>query len=156
MKLELKHLAPYLPYGLKAIYYFENEENEIVEITGTSLFSNELHYQLRFKDGKTIGLFKDDFKPILRPLSDLTKEIDHNGESFVPFEKIKNYHTDYFCDTDFENYILDRVKNPDFWACVIFLPSGLVDLLLKWHFDVFGLIPKGLAINKNILKTESI
>lgn len=126
MELELKHLAPYFHYGLKAIYNFDNEENEIVSITGASLFSNEMHYQLMFKDGKTIGLFKDDFKPILRPLSDLTKDIV--SESII--EEV------------------NRCSSNDIKVC---LSYKQIDFLISLHFDVFGLIEKGLAIDKTSL-----
>jgi hypothetical protein len=29
---------------------------------------------------------------------------------------------------------------------------GFIELLLRWHFDVFGLIEKGLAISKHDVK----
>ena len=29
---------------------------------------------------------------------------------------------------------------------------SLFELLFKWHFDVFGLIPRGLAIDKSTVK----
>ena len=34
-------------------------------------------------------------------------------------------------------------------------PYGMIDLLCKWHFDVFGLIPKGLAVDINSINIPS-
>ena len=72
--------------------------------------------------------------PIFRNLAtDLTREITHNGETFVPFEKIKNNHIDFFVDTDFEDYILDRVGEK-LWLIIPFLPYGIIQILHSWHF----------------------
>ena len=63
-KLELEHLAPYLPYGLK---YIDDDVDKIVELhnldTGIGL--------VNFGWGDAKNLYE--IKPILRPLSDLTK-----------------------------------------------------------------------------------
>ena len=67
MKLELKHLAGYLPYGLK---YKDIPKG----------FDG-----IRELDIKTFDWCLENGKPILRPLSDLTKEIEVNGEKFVPY-----------------------------------------------------------------------
>jgi hypothetical protein len=134
MKLELKHLAPYLPYGLKAI---DSDGN--IDIV-TCIDIEEI-------DGYEI-------KPILRPLSDLDKEITHNGESFVPLNKIfRSYYSDYgfdFCAiNNFEAWALDEDGHPTDETMT------LNDYLLffEWHFDVFGLIDNGLAIDINTLKS---
>ena len=69
MKLELKHLAPYLPYRLK-MRCIEDKTNHILTIAHQTY------------DLSTVGLYpilKGDFykkfKPILRPLSEF--EYDH-------------------------------------------------------------------------------
>lgn len=75
MKLEIKHLASYLPYELqvKTIIWQRNinEHIESVETFCTYLLDNMDSYV--------------EFKPILHPLSSLTKEIEINGEKFVPY-----------------------------------------------------------------------
>ena len=124
-KLELKHLAGYLPYGLVTNY------------------------------GKLIGIrnwvgwcgtFKTDFgennipisviKPILRPLSDLTKEIEVNGEKFVPQKKLTHLDLEWLINS---NDLILKTNYED------------VLKLLEWHFDIHGLIEQGLAIDKNTL-----
>lgn len=78
-KLTLEHLAPYLPYGLKIQ---PPDRSTILELHG---LCGDL---MIFKDpeesyGSIIGGIS---KPILRPMSDLIREI--NGR--IPFEEIAN------------------------------------------------------------------
>lgn len=76
---------------------------------------------------------------ILRPLSDLTKEIEHNGEKFVPHTKLggRPNLTDYDID-----YLSKKIN---------VMSYGLITQLIEWHFDVFGLIEKGEAIDINTI-----
>jgi hypothetical protein len=67
------------------------------------------------------------FKLHLRPLSSLTEEIDINGERFIPanwFGK-GNFNVESVLDNKFT----------------------IVQKLLEWHFDIYNLIEKGLAIS---------
>lgn len=120
MRLELKHLAPYLPYRLMVQYkpHF-SDDFKIKELCTTSV---------------AFSLHKQD-KPILRPLSDLTKEIEVNGEKFVPIEEFEK--AGYIFPLNEDNF-----HN---------LPFGIVNILLKWHFDIYGLIENDLAIDINTL-----
>ena len=135
MKLELKYLAAYLPYELKVLFehrpsfkshpnYFKTEK---LSASNISIIGK-----------KTYSLVSA--KPILRPLSDLTKEITHNGESFVPAGKMitHGFHNSFWYETDKFDYR--------------YLYSYDLDKLLEWHFDVFGLIGKGLAVDINTLQ----
>ena len=108
-KLELKHLAPYLPYGLK--FYWEDLKGNINK--PWSLTINSIDFALENQN-----------KPILRPLSDLI-----NNE----FEKELGHFT------------------PDFKFNLDDTEYKFIEKMLKLHFDVFGLIEKGLAIDKNKL-----
>jgi len=133
-KLELKHLAGYLPYGLKILYHNGNAKPYIEELVS-------LNTKL---SGRILGSEKH--KPILRPLSDLTKEIEVNGEKFVPIEKLKLlYNFEKRGNFELSMYIEDA------WirSCND-LPFDAINLLLEWHFDIYGLIPE-LAIDINTL-----
>ena len=124
-KLTIEHLAAYLPYRL----HFTNG-NEIVEMT---IFNSH------------DCLISDDFKPILRPLSDLTTEIEHNGEKFVPMKRLLKEVSDHYpqdCYNQDEQWIIN-----DGYRAIGEMPHRKVQKLLEWHFDVFGLIDKGLAID---------
>lgn len=129
MELELKHLAAYLPYGLKIQ---GQTHGEIQEMTGLNSGVVMINHNT-----KGWAIFFD-IKPILRPLSDIEKQIDHNGEKFVPMERLTNM--------AFVNYEMGLLT--------IDKDMSLKDYfkLLKWHFDVFGLIENGLAIDINTLK----
>ena len=124
-KLELKHLAAYLPYGLK-ILYFDNQR-KMNAGNGSSTHWIGITATLQ-RQGENC-------KPILRPLSDLTKEIEVGGERFVPVDKLKMTQLEFLLT-------FHRITLSD------------ANKLFEWHFDVFGLIDAGLAIDINNLKTE--
>ncbi len=137
MKLELKHLSPYLPYRLKGISYDEIE-NTLDTIIGLD------------EDEITTSIGKVEYhnlKPILHPLSDLTKEIEVNGERFVPIEKL------YYLDILHYDISLSEFINLDVVADHIFSNQfiKLYNKLCEWHFDIFGLIENNLAIDINTL-----
>ena len=172
MNLELKHLAPYLPYGLKYSVFNKKGKLDLLEI-GTNNIYNII-------TAVNKGVYGGEYKPILRPLSDLTKEIEVNGEKFVPLEILGQKHIEdgFFEDGSFgwgqstggddeQDYYLTVSNNEgfylvfDIWCghqdeggyCVDNenIPFPLVELFFKWHFDVFGLIEKGLAIDINTI-----
>lgn len=149
-KLTIKHLAPYLPYGLKAENTdSSNEEGKewmgIKTIIGmhdeTVMQSlNNFPYIIRFHVSK--------IKPILRPLSDLTKEIEVNGERFVPIihlKKLFNLRMYQFMDNKI--YSLNYGVFIDYTQ----LPYNVIQKLIEWHFNVFNL-PENLYVDINTLK----
>lgn len=170
--MKLEHLAPYLPYNLQARIedfkcdYVGREFDLIIGIHQWDR-SGKL-WSVLTEGGAKPSL--DKIKPILRPLSDLTKEIEHNGEKFVPMKKLKTggtnkdsvytvddwNGTNYVC-CDNENHELrfaektgfDRRYNSESRQIYAY---DLFQKLFEWHFDVFGLIEKGEAIDINIFK----
>jgi len=180
-KLTIKELAPYLPYGLKVQHtsFYEFGENivalDILEslCTDCATFEMSKHYYLTdIEDNEC------EIKPILRPLSDLTKEIEHNGEKFVPilvlasFLGLKNlgrYDTDGVIEYGYEQkfhddsqrYVVDYFKDgqlgiwydtKDGLPIDTYSSLSVINKLLEWHFDIFGLIDKALAIDINTIK----
>lgn len=152
--MKLEHLAPYLPYGLKSYTLYDGHVL-VRDITVNNVMA--------FVDGDINS------KPILRPLSDLTKEIEHNGEKFVPMKKLKTggtngnsvytaedwNGTNYVC-FDNENHELRFSQKTGFdrrYNCESrqIYAYDLFQKLFEWHFDVFGLIEKGEAIDINTL-----
>lgn len=162
-KLELKHLAPYLPYGLKVEFDYETLIGELKSLCSfrntCSLMFRTLWDDIHF----------DEIKPIHRPLSDLTKEIENNGERFVPIAELlklkypyeRNYDSKYGLITiDGEGYPkafytyranFDIMINP---YNIRELHYWIVEKLLSWHFDLYGLIESGLAIDINTLNKK--
>ena len=124
MKLELKHLAPYLPYKL----HLNTKYGFITMETLNDYVINGDH-----EDSYSY----DEVKPRLRPLSDLAKEIEVNVERFVPNRKVQWL----FDDTcKFQEFIKEGR-----------LSYSKMQKLFEWHFDVFSLIESGLAIDINTL-----
>ena len=127
MELELKHIAPYLPYGLKAI----NQCGNKLDIVGCLDESSVITERDRLKcyDLKYI-------KPTLRPFSSMTKE---------EFAELKN---------KLDGGVLLKLtpKGDIYIKCndelYLYEVNILNDFLFSNHFDVFGLIEKGLAIEK--------
>jgi len=99
-------------------------------------------YRVEYDNGKfenlvkSLRFWKDDFKLILFGLDNLTKEIEVNGEKFVPCEKIKEmYPIDTFYST----------SNIAQWS------HRIAKKLYEWHFDLHSLIENNLEIDINTL-----
>ena len=137
MKLELKYLASYLPYGLN-----------IKDVKHGSVFE-ALHFITT--PNQDFSLFKGNFdqltndkylKPVLFPLSSLTKEITINGETFVPIYKIYEFEQ---WDTDELYEIINNGTIEGIYNDLNLIPYSHAEKLFEWKIDVFGLIDAGLA-----------
>lgn len=137
MKLELKHLAPYLPYGLKIMYTQRNEKHDLYFHNITAICTEQNH-----------------LKPILRPLSDLTNEIEIEGKIFVPKCELDCICRDLeFYSFNFKYFTVgnqDKNYGQEYDLIDIY---NVMQKLFEWHFDVFGLIENGLAIDINTLES---
>jgi hypothetical protein len=171
MELELKHLAGYLPYKLKWIIQGVNDF-VMSGITGETLYteSGTVLTWLKHPDLPR-ALF-----PILRPLSSLIKEIEVDGKRFVPMLELIKIAIDQYdrgegiidsseiigalyginrisvllsydvkCSLIYDSiqmkFIFNSPQNLMF-ACGYIL----FEKLYEWHFDIYELIDKGLAI----------
>lgn len=172
-KLTLKELVGYMPYELKIkrgerILKMNTAQGSSVHWIGISAVLKWFNSDMLSKP-----------IPILRPLSDLTKEITHNGETFVPIveicrlsETVNNVlrlgFKSYIVGFDYENSMSEKLR---FCYHVLTKHFGLLNLeddsyesilhqhdmfqkLYEWHFDIHGLIERGLAIDKNTLPNE--
>lgn len=177
-KLEINHIAPYLPYGLKVKHESIDEDvTEICNLESLSLdcitFDNGCDYYFEDSDCDNPII-----KPLLHPLSDLYKEIDGKVgiveiakmlSGTVLVEKIDGCCTNlsYFKCTfedGFEELIIN--ENCEGWYRSYFdknQPSTgrnvinqfeVFQYLFQHHYDVSGLIDKGLAIDLNSISHE--
>lgn len=157
--MKLEHLAPYLPYKLKLLYTHANKIGTLSNVytIGEGYDDDDTKISVDHYDGEHLWMFK----PILRPLSDLTKEIQHNGETFVPAIEISR---DLCCSYPGELKILDDTRDNyivigtriagriyDLKKKIDRLEFWQVQKLISWHFDVFGLIEKGEAVDINTI-----
>jgi hypothetical protein len=132
MKLEIKHLAPYLPFRLTGIASFLEDTQFVVD----TLNSRTLRIvgETKFGNNVPVGCFVKEFKPFLRPMEDIKYYVDFLNTYYVDFDKIEG--------------CLVKRKNENFTRL------NELDFLFKNHFDVFGLIEKGLAVDINTLSVE--
>jgi len=167
-KLELKHLVPYYEHNLKVL---STEDNKIYCLTGLSnpyktvrrdFIKIEIREPLETRSWSFVLNNKEGFtvKPILRPFSDLSKEIEHNGEKFCPEDLLSNLFGD--CETfySFEGVKLiedtyrteDAIHSKKIYDNPNYYPWFIIKWLHEHLFDTEGLIEAGLAIDFNTLK----
>ena len=143
MKLELKHLAPYLPFSLEGVknkgyrFYVNSVYNKDFE---NDSFKSKYPIHGINSNG-TINCSLDEFKPILRPLKSLSK----NDIDFMYFDIISTDNDMYGTRDEFEDYFNE--------TGIDHLPVCLYNYLVSKHFDIFGLINKGLAIDINTVSS---
>ena len=156
MKLEINHLAPYLPYGLKAEiidYKSDYVGRKYDEIIGIHQWSKNKDWCLLTDGGSKPSLEK--IKPILRPLSALETNME-DGHEYI--ELLNAMYGDSVTDFNFignrliehtskdKGVTFDRIEYTNRT-----MPYYIMEFLFQHHFDIFELIPQGLAIAYNDL-----
>jgi len=136
MKLELKHIAPYLPYGLKYQWCSWGEKNT-TEVDTLGTIKHLVGSPIGVNDCMTL----DRCKPILRPLSDLTRDILEDA-GFACYIDYLTYEFAGLVELYGREYVVNDI------------PYGHMVYLLSNLYDIFGLIDAGLAIDINTLQDE--
>lgn len=147
-QLELKHLACYLPYNLNCLVEFTVHGKIVEPLVG-------IKHNNFYVGGKKIDVDTWDFKPILRPLSDLTKEMYYSLSVKTETRSFGFWYGKNNGDTDKREYLYHSGYSDKTY----FLENNgyehfsyrMIEFLLKNHFDIFGLIDQDLAININTL-----
>ena len=128
-KLTLEHLSAYLPYQLKMVGCQSALSARILE-----KWEND----------------EWDITPILRPLSDLTTPINHQGKTIIPTieigihhgrNDIKDFPREFFCQNGVISHRLKGLFNKEI------LDYRQTCKLIEWHFDLFDLIENELAVS---------
>lgn len=155
-KLTIQELAAYLPYSLKAemldykIDYVGKQYDEIIGI-------HQWDKLCLYWSALTVGGSKPNIeriKPLLLPLSSLTKEIEHKGDKFVPIEKLnemfsyKDMRLVYYTNSGLGWEIDSSFANTALSFEEMYLPFLK---LAEWHVDFQNLIPQGKAIDKTTI-----
>jgi len=128
-KLEIKHLAAYLPYELK--FFWKTKPKKLWELAmlGDSKKSfpgiHVLITQGEESQQVIIGVKSKLIKPLLIPLSEFN---DSEAD-----KEIFEYQGAY------TSVKLNAINELPYWQ---------FEILVKHHFDVFGLLESGLALNK--------
>lgn len=168
-KLQLRHISPYLPYGLR----FRNGSDGILTIDGwyddivvadIPIDDEECEHAVSFE-------ISDIDELILRPLSDLIKPLPSGEIPIIEMAKIVNtgyddidwdnakIETKYNYSVIDEDYnLLFRFNTENMYfdmnedgsgICGVPHTDKLFEYLFANMFDVFGLLEKGLAIDLN-------
>jgi len=203
-KIELNQIIGFLPYKLKCQYegILNGKELSIEDkrLNGIDCFSAEYTCNilpiigLKIAELKEIKIYKNywtahigtqrrglktfvcghDFKPILRPLSDLTKPCLENGKTPIAELMDKSFNTNW-AKTE---YIYTESGKNEWWVAFkdqnscfgynsekqgfysinnsckdlyVYNQLQLFEMLFEWHFDIYGLIVNGFAIDINTL-----
>lgn len=122
----LKHVSAYLPHGVNMRFQKFNGKYDYFKLAPENL------------DFVLNGPNK---QFVLRPLSDLVNEIEVDGKKFTPVNELSPYSTSRLDVDGWDKDVSD-------------MPHLDVQKLLFWHFDIFGLIESGDAVNFNDVKEE--
>ena len=135
-ELFLKAITSYLTYGVKYLATAGKIGFIPTELTTRNLRTVE-HYELKL---------------LLHPLSEFRGYINHNGKEvrvcdiaynrWLKIMSSPNYEVSHSVDN---RMIFDRMVN-DF-KHIKFLPFWMIDILLEYHFDIYGMIDKDFAEN---------
>ena len=130
MKLELKHLAPYLPYSLMFKHTIIDKTLEMIGV------ENQPNLRVRLIDGLYV-CEQEILKPILRPMFDLVADKEICDLLNLELEPNGLFLNGW--------YLLQNSLN----AVAISYEEmqNVLTILYSKHYDVFGLIPVGLAIS---------
>jgi hypothetical protein len=161
-KLELKDVAGYLPHGLATFCYDRKKEDAVY-------FPSLATIDLFFRDGRIWG---GKAKPILRPPSDLYREITHNGKEIVPIVELAKMHCAELEWTLSEDETFAIAPNPNAPGRNVYFKLapdcyfevdtshdiGLGKAYIPWDYmhdlkiDYRGLIDEGLAVATHDVK----
>lgn len=156
--IKIEELKYYLGTGLTG----ELNCNDVVENWGDVIKIKEMR-------SDNFDFFCEFCKPIMHPLSDLTKPIKvegcNNGEEFVPMDRIKNLYLRTMLNYEYE-FCGDKfygLRSKD-GKKVSMIHDGqeilpdcefeVFSLLARLNFDLFGLIKRGDAIDINTLENK--
>ncbi len=157
MKLEVKDLVGYLPYNLKCKTDIGILELSSIQINNRFKYwfcENNFNNEILSKYNCTgRGFYSTQIKPILFPVTDLTKEITFNNKNFVPLDILWEL-CDVTAEVDFIEALSDDHRSIK--EKLMFAPLTIVQKLLEWKFDIYGLIDAGLAIDINKLDNKNI
>jgi len=169
MNLELKHIINYVGHGLEMI--FQSKGGRVIYVNGIKKLDSGT---VVLSNSYPIWLHSSGFKPILRPLSDLTKKIEVNGKRFIPIVElaklthIKEKHifeisqsvkgecdgVKYSFGFYSGSFWIKKLKGKKWVSHDVFNQMELFEFMYKYKFDIHGLIEKGEAIDINAINND--
>lgn len=170
MELELKHFAPYLPYGLKWKFDGEDFTHDIV---GLDITNRGVKLVSPYNDYGDCEISSG--KPLLLPMSSLYTEMEDGKVPIVELFLLTCRNKSEFTKDEIIHQSLNdgqaiiahykkrellgfELNTRSFFGahegkpCSVANQLYLFTYLFENHFDVFGLIDKGLALDKTKIK----
>lgn len=173
-KLTLEHIAPYLPYGLivqSKKHYCKYGEQTLLKVNGLSFAdtAETPHWQYEFiyeDDIKFADINEKGFKPVLLPISSLTKPMEDGRVPLIECAKIAFPDEKFVVESkedllvscaDFDFGFRDGSFKASGYAWKsIHVPNqlALFQYLAKEKIDFMGLIDAGKAIDATTLNVN--
>lgn len=137
-KLELKHLAPYLPYGLQM---------KVNDGFGELIGINKNFLDISDPESVDSGMYVSygECKPLLIPISECEDQLNNDDYLCVDSchcQMYKNFN---------HKYLIKIYPTQAEWVYASDVYENFYEFFFRHHYDVFNLIDAGLAINKLIL-----
>lgn len=172
--LKLKELTTYLPFDVQFINRsiatyggisdaYQDKRGEVAYVkqrigtvqglkngailTTIGFFQMTMNEELR-KGAHVTNNYE--YKLLLRDVGDIRKEIEHKGDIFNPYERLVNFATNYGFHKQTFIQQFDEIVEYETWHL---LPQFLFDKLCEWHFDLWGLLSRKLAVDVNTIHT---
>lgn len=153
--ITLKQAAAYVGMGVNLEWKNpSNGKTGLTELTGVSTGINHLldenHFMMLTIDG---GVRNDACRLILRPIEDVIKMVNIKGKTFIPLGELNEEALRFGSSIQVfpTSQFFEIRKQRDMSFYNILKENRWKDKLIAWHFDVFNLIPRGLAIDINTL-----
>ncbi len=145
--MKLEHIMPYSSYSVTGKFAGPSE----TQIWTLDVLISDVDYtKHRLPIYQFLGY--DACQLLLRPLSDLNEEIEYSGEKFWPLPRINSAFPSKIVIDDELDFQVEIEDGATIEYIEFKMFEQFREYLLEWHFDVFGLIEKGLAIDINTLK----
>jgi hypothetical protein len=107
------------------------------------LFLGQMLTSLGFEED---DVFINEVKPILRPLSALTEPIEHEGETINPIDYLNENKSVKLIKVINSKNQMEVYNTRTQTTNIRFWEHCIIEKLLEWKFDIFGLIQDNLAI----------
>ena len=137
MYLQIKHLAPYLAYDLQIEHHFIDEDKIKGRLCGLGF--NFVSYA---EMNRIHNALLNNIKPILKSLYDFEERDIEKVMAFIGDSEWLSY-----CDEFFEYFFAESKPHKR----ILKAPYNILQYFFANHYDVFGLIPAGLAIDIKII-----
>lgn len=146
--LELRHITSYLPYGLKAHQriWTQMGRGRKDKITTELKMVNSTTIYNFFELGRYVA--SECVKPVLFSIEMVYKKVEIDGEFFIPIERLKTqFGHELNIYMFFAGGLAIDVNTKGYPKTVDFFDGfEITNQLLRWKFDIFGLINKNLAV----------